>query len=142
MAYRMTKTERIALDRLMLHTWHWMNDGDTVEEELRRITPRAWATLELDIDCDEPKEKVTLYLDRTVARAFKMMGKGYQARINRLLATWLQMRAAEMLETDEELRKRALDMFEKGRDAKALGEKTPVYGLRPTDWPRDEVPEG
>lgn len=141
MAYRMTKSERIARDRLALHMWHWMKDDQDVEDELRKITPRAWATLELDIDCDEPKEKVTLYLDRTVARSFKMMGKGYQARINRLLVTWLQMRAAGMLETDEELLKRAMDVAEKGREAKKRGEERPIFGIRPTAWPRDEVPE-
>jgi uncharacterized protein (DUF4415 family) len=141
MAYRMTKTERIARDRLTLHMWHWMKDDQDVEDELRKITPAAWATLELDVDCDEPKEKVTLYLDRTVARAFKSMGKGYQARINRLLATWLQMRAAGMLETDEELFKRAMDVADKGKEAKARGEERPIFGVRPTAWPRDEVPE-
>ena len=38
---------------------------------------------------------MTLYLDRSVAKAFKAMGQGYQARINRILETWLQMRMAE-----------------------------------------------
>jgi uncharacterized protein (DUF4415 family) len=141
MAYRMTKTERIARDRLTFHMWHWMNDDDAVEEELRKITPRAWATLELDIDCDEPKEKVTLYLDRTVARSFKMMGKGYQARINRLLATWLQMRAAEMLETDTELLRRAAEVATMTKEALARGEKVPTFAAPPRDWPKDKVPD-
>ncbi|WP_348540471.1 BrnA antitoxin family protein [Shimia sp. R9_3] len=48
----------------------------------------------------ERKEKVTLYLDKSVARFYRAMGKGYQARINRLLATWAQMKIAEELHID------------------------------------------
>lgn len=54
----------------------------------------------------EKKEKVTLYLDRSVARCFRGMGRGYQARINQLLRTWMQMKIAREVEIDEALNER------------------------------------
>jgi uncharacterized protein (DUF4415 family) len=52
--------------------------------------PDAWHTLAHDPDVRAPK----VYPDRSVARAFRAMGHGYQARINRLLATYVMMQAA------------------------------------------------
>ena len=54
----------------------------------------------MDYDIVEKKEKLTLYLDESVAKVFKAMGNGYQARINRILATWVQMKMAEMRELE------------------------------------------
>ena len=91
-----TKGERIAAEKLRVHMAaleidRW--DYHALEE----LVPDAWHTLAYDIDLAEPKEKVTLYLDRSVARAFKAMGHGYQARINRLLSTYLTMQAARKI---------------------------------------------
>lgn len=102
---RMTKTERIARDGLMknliqLHRDGWI--GRAIADEV----PEAWHTLEADLDVDEPKEKVTLYLDRSVARFYRAMGRGYQRRINRLLATWAQMKIAGEVKLEERLRER------------------------------------
>lgn len=65
-------------------------------EETRRQVPDAWHMIEMDVDVEEPKEKVTLYLDRSVAQLFRGMGRGYQGRINRILATWAQMKIADL----------------------------------------------
>lgn len=97
-----TKTQRIALDRLgkrsneLRNTPLWVYD-------LRKDVPSAWATLEQDIDVEEPKVKITLRLDASVAKFFRAMGSGYQARINRVLATYAQLKIAEVLENDREL---------------------------------------
>lgn len=102
---RMTKTERIAREGLMKNLIHLNRDGwisSMIEDEI----PDAWHTLEADLDVAEKKEKVTLYLDRSVARAFRAMGMGYQARINRLLATWVQMKIANEIKLDDILQKR------------------------------------
>ena len=71
-----------------------MDSGDESEfiDTIRRNVPDAWHTLEMDLDVAEPTQKVTLYLDRSVVKAFRAMGRGYHARINRLLQTYLQMR--------------------------------------------------
>lgn len=93
----MTKTERLARRRLMYHLW--LQDEDHLPlEEMRAEIPDAWHMVEADIDCTEPKAKMTLYLDQSVARLFKGMGKGYQARINRILQLWLQMKMAGLME--------------------------------------------
>lgn len=93
----MTKSERLARRRLMYHLW--LQDEDSLPlSEIRAEIPDAWHTVEADIDCYEPKQKLTLYLDQSVARLFKGMGKGYQARINRILQLWLQMKMAGLVE--------------------------------------------
>lgn len=59
--------------------------------------------LEMDVDVEGPKEKVTLYLDRAVIAVFRRMGKGYQARINRILETWVQMKIVEKVVFQKEI---------------------------------------
>lgn len=97
-----TKSQRVAREALgrnlmALSTEQW------VSAALREAVPEAWHTLEHDLDVREPKEKVTLYLDRSVAKFYRAMGLGYQARINRLLATWAQMKIAEELRVEAAL---------------------------------------
>ncbi|CUH54408.1 BrnA antitoxin family protein [Shimia marina] len=81
--------EGLARNLLVLTSQAWVGAA------LREAVPEAWHHLEQDLDVSERKEKVTLYLDRSVAQFYRAMGKGYQARINRLLATWAQMKIAE-----------------------------------------------
>ncbi|PIV77877.1 MAG: hypothetical protein COW54_12340 [Rhodobacteraceae bacterium CG17_big_fil_post_rev_8_21_14_2_50_63_15] len=102
---RRTKTERLARDRLMADLIHLTRDG-WITATLAEEVPAAWHTLEVDLDVEEPREKVTLYLDRSVARFYRGMGQGYQARINRLLRTWAQMKIAGEVRLDEYLAKR------------------------------------
>jgi uncharacterized protein (DUF4415 family) len=96
---QMSKAEKLARRRLIYHLWVASEDRLPMHE-VRNEVPDAWATLEADLDCYAPKEKVTLYLDQPVAKAFKAMGKGYQGRINRILATWLQMKIGHVLEAE------------------------------------------
>lgn len=72
--------------------------GDDVAlwHKVQERVPAAWATVEEDIDCEEEKVKVTLRLDASVAKCFRAMGRGYQGRINRILATWVQMKIGEV----------------------------------------------
>lgn len=110
----MTKTERLARRRLMYHLW--LQDEDSLPlDAMRAELPDAWHTVEADIDCYEPKAKLTLYLDQSVVKLFKGMGKGYQARINRILQLWLQMKMAGLVEEGTSLieRRQALLAAEK-----------------------------
>lgn len=87
----LTKTQRIAKDRLDRYRLA-MEKEEIWGIELRDQLPEAWQTLEHDLDCVEKKVKVTLYLDESVAKMFRAMGRGWQGRINRLLGTWVQMK--------------------------------------------------
>ncbi len=69
-------------------------------------TPDAWHTLLHDLDVEAKKQKVTLYLDRPVAKFFRDMGLGYQARINRVLSTFVQMHAAKQVRLEDMLNER------------------------------------
>jgi uncharacterized protein (DUF4415 family) len=95
----LTKTQRIAQERLYRYAWEESRDMLDLDQ-LRDTVPDAWHTLEQDLDVREKKEKVTLYLDVSVAKFYRGMGTGYQTRINRLLATWAQMKIAEAMHGD------------------------------------------
>ena len=99
----MTKTQRIAAERLSYHLWRADVEAAFDEAFIREQVPEAWHTLEADVDVEEPKVKVTLYLDSSVAKVFRAMGAGYQGRINRVLAMWVHMRAAGLLDVEGRL---------------------------------------
>lgn len=96
-----TKTQRIALDRL--GRYRFQTDMETIHHwDMRDEVPEAWHTLERDIDVEEKKVKITLWLDESVAKFYRAQGKGYQARINRILGTYAQMKIARLLEIDDD----------------------------------------
>ena len=106
---RTSQTQRTARERLMHDMIYLMQETwtpDTVAEEI----PEAWHTLEHDLPVSEKKVKVTLYLDASVARFYRSMGRGYQARINRLLGTYAHMKAAKEVQLEEMLRKRVAEI--------------------------------
>ena len=110
------KTRRLAEARFyqLLFLSNVMESNDVFFEVARKEIPEAWQTLEMDVETEAPKEKVTLYLDRAVITMFRKMGKGYQGRINRVLETWLQMKIAEK----GELRKRVMERVRDAREDK------------------------
>ena len=87
---RLTKAERMASERLAKSVY-WLDDNIPNLQLLQLQIPNAWATLEADIDDDEPKERITLRLNQSVARYFRSMGAGYQTRINHILCVYAQM---------------------------------------------------
>ena len=100
---RMTKAERIARQGMIRFLNEEMLENADLSLALRDKVPEAWHTLEHDLDVVEPKEKVTLRLDASVARFYRAMGGGYQARVSRILALWANMKIAEALRTEEAL---------------------------------------
>ena len=128
---RMTKTEKLAREGLMKN-FVFLSQETWIPSTIALEVPEAWHTLEADVDVEEPKEKVTLYLDRSVARFYRAMGKGYHARINRLLATWAQMKIAGEVELEAKLKERL-----------GWGETVEVSEGEETETPpeTDEIPE-
>lgn len=88
------KTQRLAEQRLRRLLLEFDNDRPPMEVEWN--IPEAWATLEQDVDIDEKRVPITLRLDESVVKFFRAMGKGYQARMNRVLATYAQMQIAQV----------------------------------------------
>jgi uncharacterized protein (DUF4415 family) len=93
----MTKAERIARQKMMRYLYEESIDQTDLSLELRDKVPLAWHTLEHDLDVDEPKMKITLRLDASVAKFYRAMGPGYQARISRILGLWANMKIGEAL---------------------------------------------
>lgn len=117
---RPSQTQRTARERLMHDLIYLMQDTwipSVVAEEV----PDAWHTLEHDVPVTEKKVKVTLYLDASVAKFYRAMGQGYQARINRLLGTYAHMKVSKDLQLEEMLRKRVAE-----ENAEAEGEEEGV----------------
>ena len=79
---------------------------------VRDHIPEAWDRLEKDVDVFEKKVQITIRLDESVAKYFRAMGPGYQARINRVLATFAQMRIAQINAIEQ--RRRVKRTEEKG----------------------------
>lgn len=94
------KSQRIAKEKLgrLLQLADLEDDVNTL---VREKVPQAWHRLEHDIDVEEPKVKITLRVDRSVAKFYRAWGNGYQARINRILATYAQARIAECLTVEK-----------------------------------------
>lgn len=109
---KQTKTQLLAEDRFHhLIAKYWLMDDTRFLERARYEIPEAWLVLEQDIEVEAPKEKVTLYLDKAVIAMFRKMGKGYQARINRILETWMQMRMSGKMA----LRRSIIEQLEQAR---------------------------
>jgi len=52
----MTKTQRIAAERLSYHLWRADVEAAFDEAFIREQVPEAWHTLEADVDVEEPKD--------------------------------------------------------------------------------------
>lgn len=139
MPTKMTKQDRIAMERLKYHTWLMDRDDWNATMALYEIAPSAWHTITADLDCHEPKEKLTLYLDKSVARTFKAMGKGYQGRINRILQTWLAMKMANQFETYAKIHDHQGDMLERRKTMSQEGQ-SPKWITEPGEVPPTEEP--
>ena len=96
-----SKTQRIAKERLN-HYLQLARLDDDLTDLVREVVPQAWHRLEHDIDVEEPKVKITLRVDRSVAKFYRAWGNGYQARINRILATYAQTKIAEFLKMEKD----------------------------------------
>ena len=99
---RVTKTQRLAADKLELLLVK-AGGEPALTRLIRDQVPEAWHRLETDLDVREKKVHLTLRLDESVAKFFRAMGPGYQARINRVLATYAQMKIAGYLEIERRI---------------------------------------
>lgn len=95
-----TRTARMARARLG-YLMSGFGDEAGLYHNVQERVPEAWATLAEDLPCEEPRVKITIRLDQSVARFYRAMGKGYQARMNRVLATYAQMQIGEVQKDHE-----------------------------------------
>jgi uncharacterized protein (DUF4415 family) len=99
---RGSRSERLARERLARNLSDLMTEESLIAA-VKVEVPEAWQTLEEDVDCREVQERVTLRLDRSVVQFYRAMGRGYQRRINRVLATYAQLRIAKVYEAIERM---------------------------------------
>ena len=128
---RMSRTERIARQNFS-RDWYVLEQMDLDLESMRAKLPEDWHLVEHDLDLSEPKQKVTLYLDRSVARTFKAMGKGHQGVMNRVLRSWMQAKAAQMLELEGRLKRRQDRVMSLHAEARRI--ERPVWDQGVEEW--------
>ncbi|WP_394179867.1 BrnA antitoxin family protein [Yoonia maritima] len=126
---RMSKAQRIARQKMMRYLYEENIDETDLSLELRDKVPLAWHTLEHDLDVEEPKVKITLRLDESVAKFYRAMGPGYQARISRILGLWANMKIGEALRMEEAIYAQMKILNGQDRDAAAQGERPKSYGV-------------
>ena len=97
---KFNKTQQMHLERLMLNAHH-LETEDLSDYDIKHLIPVEWDTLERDVDVEEKKVKITLRLDESVAKFYRAMGNGYQARMNRILGTFAQMRMGQVTMENE-----------------------------------------
>lgn len=125
----MPKAERIARERIVRFLYEESQlDDDILPVALRDRVPDAWHTLEHDLDVEEPKVKVTLRLDASVAKFYRGMGTGYQARISRILALWAHMKIGKQLKLEERAYAGLKERNRLDDEARARGEEPRVLG--------------
>ncbi|SFR32046.1 BrnA antitoxin of type II toxin-antitoxin system [Yoonia tamlensis] len=125
---RMTKAERIARQKMMRYLYEENIDQTDLSLELRDKVPLAWHTLEHDLDVEEPKVKITLRLDASVAKFYRAMGTGYQARISRILGLWANMKIGEALRMEEAIYAQMKILTTQDREDEARGARIKGFG--------------
>lgn len=91
-----SRSARHAYERLILSAYAEEAEKHNSAYDLRDVIPEAWAALEQDVDLPEPRVKTTLYLDKSVSAYFRALGPGWQNAVNRVLATYAQMKIADV----------------------------------------------
>lgn len=138
--YQMTRSERRA--RMNWARDEFVLDALSLPHDMPDRLPAESKLILHDADVTEKKQKVTLYLDRSVARMFRGLGPGYQGVINRVLRVWMQCKTAGWL--DEELsmlRDRQTQIFEKQLKSGASYRDWPGYGEDVFEWAEERVGE-
>lgn len=86
-----------------------LNYDRIVASQTLDLIPPDWHTLAWDIEANEKKQKVTLYIDQSVIEFFRAMCSGYQTRINRLLGSYMRLQMQNHLKLEEAIKKRVIE---------------------------------
>jgi uncharacterized protein (DUF4415 family) len=136
-----SRTARNALERFVIETYAQQALSSDGSFDLRDVIPEAWERLEHDVDLPEKKTRVTIRLDDSVVKFFRAMGPGYSQLINRVLATYAQMKIAEVKLNDRRaeryLQWERDDILREsqGRPGLPRERKEPVEDLPPEERP-------
>ncbi|MFQ1702523.1 BrnA antitoxin family protein [Loktanella agnita] len=127
---QMPKAERIARQKMIRYLYEESIESADIALEIRDKVPLAWHTLEHDLDVVEPKTKITLCLDASVAKFYRAMGPGYQARISRILGLWANMKIGQALQMEEAMMAQLKRLNDQDDALRAAGEQAVGFGAR------------
>ena len=109
-------------------------------ESLKVKVPDEWWTLEMDFECAAPEEKVTLYVDRAVARMFRTMEHRIRRGSTGSLGLRLQMQFAAPWHKEKDIVYWAMKASEKKRREELEPGKMAEHEVRLMEdlaWPKD-----
>ncbi|MBY8978193.1 BrnA antitoxin family protein [Rhodobacteraceae bacterium NNCM2] len=89
--------ERLSMMELQLELKKQQLEWEDLERRLDYI-PREWHHMEKTAPCTTPKHKLTLSLDKDVVKFYRGLGRGYQARMNSILRSYMHARIAKIIE--------------------------------------------
>jgi uncharacterized protein (DUF4415 family) len=64
-----------------------MRDADIDDSDIPRLDKSFWKTAKLTMP--EPKDRLTIRVDRDIVQWLKKAGRGYQTRINAILRSYM-----------------------------------------------------
>ncbi len=70
-----------------------MRDAAIDDSDIPRLGKSFWKTAKLRMP--EPKDRLTIRIDRDVVRWLKKAGSGYQTRINAILRSYMRAQSGE-----------------------------------------------
>ena len=92
-----TKTEEQKLTELLIINMETQRALDGINL-FRDMIPKDWHDMETVAPVSPVKEQITLRLDRDVIKWYRALGRGYQARINALLRSFMLARQTKWIE--------------------------------------------
>ncbi|MEM1275214.1 MAG: BrnA antitoxin family protein [Pseudomonadota bacterium] len=69
-------------------------------ERQQEFIPNAWYRMDKIAPCTEPKQQITLRLDRDMVKFYRTLGRGYQGRMNAILRTYMLARISRIITVD------------------------------------------
>ncbi|MEM8843241.1 MAG: BrnA antitoxin family protein [Pseudomonadota bacterium] len=89
--------ERLATLEFRLEAKRQQLEWEHLERQMDYI-PSDWYEMEKIAPCTAPRQKITLTLDRDLVTFYRRLGRGYQARMNAILRSYMHARIAKIIE--------------------------------------------
>ena len=90
---KITRSTSRALGKTDFKRLRQMRDADIDDSDIAKLDKSFWKTAKLTMP--EPKDRLTIRVDRDVVEWLKKDGSGYQTRINAILRSYMKAKSDE-----------------------------------------------
>ena len=102
MERKRTKAQQRAYSELT-NDLYWQERDLEVWKRQTRMIPYQWYGLHIQAPCVPRKKQLTLRLDEDMVKWYRGLGRGYQARMNQVLRTYMLARLSMVIEETTDL---------------------------------------